>query len=188
MLSHLCPADELLCACDMQQCENTTCRGKVCFVSKVLDNGKTSEGKGCLRSNILEQCQTATTDQYAMNCCSSHMCNENISVHLRGRAQPFPPCPWGGWVEEAPLSGSLSQTPTPCLGEPSACLWRGRNSPEIKLRPLPANKQHQGPSGLAPSDQVPPSFGHQPILMCNMGPLEQPHSRAAPCTCLPVLS
>ncbi|XP_067385925.1 serine/threonine-protein kinase receptor R3 [Emydura macquarii macquarii] len=84
-------ADELLCACDMQQCENTTCRGKVCFVSKALEDGKTMEGKGCLRSNILEHCQTAIMDQYAMNCCSSHMCNENITVHLRGQGQPEEP-------------------------------------------------------------------------------------------------
>uniref|UniRef100_A0A8C8SK97 Serine/threonine-protein kinase receptor n=1 Tax=Pelusios castaneus TaxID=367368 RepID=A0A8C8SK97_9SAUR len=87
-------ADELVCACDLQHCENTTCRGKVCFVSRRLEDGKTTQNKGCLNSHIREYCQTATMDQYAMNCCSSNMCNVNISVHLNvqeGTEEPESP-------------------------------------------------------------------------------------------------
>lgn len=88
VLSRLCPAEELMCACDLQECENATCLGKICFVSKHLENGKATQGKGCLSSHILERCQSAAMEEYTMSCCSSSMCNENISVLLKGTAQP----------------------------------------------------------------------------------------------------
>ncbi|CAM5168701.1 unnamed protein product [Eretmochelys imbricata] len=85
------PAEELMCACDSQECENATCLGKMCFVSKHLENGKATQGKGCLSSHILERCQIAAMAEYTMSCCSSSMCNENISVFLKGQEQPEEP-------------------------------------------------------------------------------------------------
>lgn len=85
------PAENLTCACDAQRqpCHNATCLGKVCFVSKTLENGKAT--KGCLSNNILENCRSPAMEEYAMNCCSSNMCNENLTVLLKGQEQPKEP-------------------------------------------------------------------------------------------------
>ncbi|KYO27193.1 serine/threonine-protein kinase receptor R3 [Alligator mississippiensis] len=77
------PAEGLRCICDRPQCENTTCVGKKCFVSRSLENGHVVRSKGCISSNFQEQCQTAAMEQYAMECCSSNMCNENMDVQLK---------------------------------------------------------------------------------------------------------
>lgn len=85
------PAENLTCACDEQPCHNATCLGKVCFVSKALENGKAMQTKGCLSNNILENCRSPAMEEYAMNCCSSNMCNENLTVLLKGQEQPKEP-------------------------------------------------------------------------------------------------
>lgn len=103
----LCHAEGLRCICDRPQCENTTCVGKKCFVSRSLENGHVVRSKGCISSNFQEQCQTAAMEQYAMECCSSNMCNENMDVQLKGTA--------------VQLVCSSSRTPRGCF--PSSRLW-----------------------------------------------------------------
>uniref|UniRef100_A0A8D0HGD6 receptor protein serine/threonine kinase n=1 Tax=Sphenodon punctatus TaxID=8508 RepID=A0A8D0HGD6_SPHPU len=72
---------KLNCACE-SGCDNATCSGLVCFVSKALEDGETVRRKGCLQGNFNEHCQSRIMGRQGMRCCSSDMCNKDLDFHL----------------------------------------------------------------------------------------------------------
>ncbi|XP_075758148.1 activin receptor type-1-like [Pelodiscus sinensis] len=84
------PEEKVTCACDLESCNNHTCQGKVCFVSKNLDSGKVFKKKGCLGKDTQLQC-SSSEKEYATRCCNSNMCNENMNIFLEAEVQPETP-------------------------------------------------------------------------------------------------
>ncbi|XP_066469747.1 serine/threonine-protein kinase receptor R3 [Tiliqua scincoides] len=80
-------ADELACVCE-PACESATCSGRVCFVSKHLEEGKPHNKKGCMRDPTSEYCKGSITEVYGMKCCFSNMCNENLNIELKDNIEP----------------------------------------------------------------------------------------------------
>ncbi|KAH0629189.1 hypothetical protein JD844_011068, partial [Phrynosoma platyrhinos] len=83
------PVGELTCLCDKQgsKCrENSTCSGVMCFVSKHREAGEIVHRIGCLEKEY-ETCRGSILENYGMKCCSSNMCNLNLTIHLEGEDQ-----------------------------------------------------------------------------------------------------
>ncbi|XP_042310375.1 serine/threonine-protein kinase receptor R3 [Sceloporus undulatus] len=82
-------AGELTCLCDKQgsKCrENSTCSGVLCFVSKHRAAGEIIHRIGCLEKEY-ETCRGSILENFGMKCCSSNMCNLNLTIQLEGEGQ-----------------------------------------------------------------------------------------------------
>ncbi|XP_028566352.2 activin receptor type-1-like [Podarcis muralis] len=75
--------DLVNCVCEHPNCLNSTCTGKLCFVSKHLTEGVMIHKKGCLQS-MSEFCRGSHTTNTAIICCSTDMCNLNRTIQLPG--------------------------------------------------------------------------------------------------------
>ncbi|XP_044277937.1 serine/threonine-protein kinase receptor R3 isoform X1 [Varanus komodoensis] len=84
-LPRIIKAGDLICDCK-GQCENNTCSGNVCFVSKHRQDGELFSRKGCLIKEN-ELCRGSTTDNYGMKCCQFSMCNLNLTILLKGEEE-----------------------------------------------------------------------------------------------------
>ncbi|KAJ6658135.1 hypothetical protein lerEdw1_001611 [Lerista edwardsae] len=80
------PADELTCVCE-PHCDNASCSGRVCFVSKHLEKGELYHRKGCFQDSTNEYCKGSITEVYGLKCCWSNMCNENLYITLEGKGR-----------------------------------------------------------------------------------------------------
>ncbi|XP_064354570.1 serine/threonine-protein kinase receptor R3 isoform X2 [Dromaius novaehollandiae] len=100
-------AGELLCACDVPHCNVSTCRGKVCFVSKSREGGSVTRRKGCFSQHLLESCRGPVMEHFGTKCCNASMCNAHLEIYLRGEEAPGP---------AAALPGLLLLTVVPLLG------------------------------------------------------------------------
>nr|XP_060620033.1 serine/threonine-protein kinase receptor R3 [Anolis sagrei ordinatus]XP_060620034.1 serine/threonine-protein kinase receptor R3 [Anolis sagrei ordinatus]XP_060620036.1 serine/threonine-protein kinase receptor R3 [Anolis sagrei ordinatus] len=89
---------ELTCACDehapncvfSEEGKNYVCSGVVCFVSKHRADGKIISRKGCLQTEY-ETCRGSIQKNYGMTCCSSNMCNLNLTIMLQGEKDKVGP-------------------------------------------------------------------------------------------------
>ncbi|XP_060108573.1 serine/threonine-protein kinase receptor R3 [Heteronotia binoei] len=77
----------LSCICEKHECVNKTCSGEACFASRHLEQGTMITKKGCIKPTSVN-CRGDITENFGMKCCSSEMCNMNLSFQLAEKEQP----------------------------------------------------------------------------------------------------
>ncbi|XP_040281401.1 serine/threonine-protein kinase receptor R3 [Bufo bufo] len=90
------------CTCQGPYCSETTCIGRICFVTEeILEESRAIQRtRGCFNNSINEQCNSRS-DSSDVHCCFLDFCNENVTI--------FKP------VEEPPVKSLLLVTVLPIV-------------------------------------------------------------------------